>query len=170
MLTIGLDFNIDILILILILIFFVWNPDSWNRDEGQITNEEQHRDRRSLTSSKPWTSLTQLTQLSPNWYLDRRPDPHYKNNPSKISPSHPGLYCHSDLRRGEITKNISISIPFWTMPHLPKFFAVTSGPRKLWLLWDNNDCFGPNNKVSRCIKQGEHLKLASLSQHFAFLG
>ena len=35
--------------------------------------------------SQIWTSLT---QLRPNWYLDRRPlASHYKNNPSQISPS-----------------------------------------------------------------------------------
>ena len=103
MLTI-VDFIIAILILI--QIFFVWNPDSWNRDEGQITNEEQHRDRRSLTTMDvvdsigpkliSWSAASSSLQ---------------KQSVKNISIA--SWFVLSFWFEGEITTNISISIPFF---------------------------------------------------------
>ena len=77
--------------------------------------------------SQIWTSLT---QLRPNWYLDRRPlASHYKNNPSQISPV-----------------RVVIPIPLLFEQQWLSFSPDTSGPRKLWLLRDNNDRFSPYNK------------------------
>ena len=82
--------------------------------------------------SQIWTSLT---QLRPNWYLDRRPlASHYKNNPSQISPSRP------------VRVVMVIPIPLLFEQQWLSFSPDTSGPRKLWLLRDNNDRFSPYNK------------------------
>ena len=113
---------------ICLLIFFV--PGN---DLVKVGRVEQTRSNVvTVGHSQIWTSLT---QLRPNWYLDRRPlASHYKNNPSQISPSRP------------VRVVMVILIPLLFEQQWLSFSPDTSGARKLWLLRDNNDRFSPYNK------------------------
>ena len=113
---------------ICLLIFFVLGTDLVKL--GRV--EQTRSNIVTVGHSQIWTSLT---QLRPNWYLDRRPlASHYKNNPSQISPSRP------------LGVVMVILIPLLFEQQLLSFSPNTSGPRKLWLLRDNNDRFSPYNK------------------------
>ena len=134
---------------ICLLIFFVLGTDLVKL--GRV--EQTRSNVVTVGHSQIWTSLT---QLRPNWYLDRRPlASHYKNNPSQISPSRP------------VRVVMVILIPLMFEQQWLSFSPDTSAPRKLWLLRDNNDRFSPYNKEG-ALKQGEQLKLVA-SGHFAFL-
>ena len=111
-----------------LLIFFVLGTDLVKL--GRV--EQTRSNVVTVGHSQIWTSLT---QLRPNWYLDRRPlASHYKNNPSQISPSRP------------VRVVMVILIPLLFEQQWLSFSPDTSGPRKLWLLRDNNDRFSPYNK------------------------
>ena len=113
---------------ICLLIFFVLGTDLVKLGRVKQTRSNVV----TVGHSQIWTSLT---QLRPNWYLDRRPlASHYKNNPSQISPSRP------------LGVMMVILIPLLFEQQWLSFSPDTSGPRKLWLLRDNNDRFSPYNK------------------------
>ena len=133
-----------------LLIFFVLGTDLVKL--GRV--EQTRSNVVTVGHSQIWTSLT---QLRPNWYLDRRPlASHYKNNPSQISPSSVLLEWwwwstfHSCLNNNG-----------WVFHRTPQ-------------VRENYDCCAITMIVSVHItrrgplKQGEQLKLVA-SGHFAFL-